>query len=756
MKDFREAGLIDRIQIKLDLFEKAKLNKWIDDQKSAISNDRTNFLSRQKKYLSQYDDFISTGRKGQWEGSANYRMPLTLIMVNSYVARLYNILTASDMTSFSPREGTDQKFVDPLKRLRDWYLWDYLNNYRGIKGVAYEICQDVAKVGFALAMKSWELKQRKTIELEHNELAREMDDIDPQVEEMANQLAPGQIPEKRVDTKPYKEVEKILTVFEGTKIFTVPFENTYFPNDIPESSNMDHPECVVVLDEMTLSDIMLKVKQGEFDEMVSDQVEKLPPGKAAATDGSDLKQKREELTGVSSTSTDAVSGKRTIEHCFCTYDIDNDGIAEEIVVTRTREGHILRVTYLDRISKSGHRPLFKFDCFSKERQAYSRGVVEYMYPLQEEMDMNHNMRQDYLQLQTCPFFAYRSSSPLDKNKVRIAPGKGIPVDDVNTDIKMLTFQTNAYPLFQEESYLWQLGDRVARNSPLGQGQMPQTVGAQRSTSGVVTLLRQMDLEFKPLVEQFANNWKKLEKSILEDLDFRVDPALKARVLGPTVEQLFDGKSDFNSIFRVCAMLDMKIDVASIVNSDEMKRSDASLLLQMVSAPSLAQQMGIIGPQGIYNAWANWLKQHGFDVDLFAKKPEGIVDPLTLWQEIQIIYQGQMPPMSMQDDHARKAEDLQAFMENPEYQIAKSKGFTVANVDDMMSAAIQKHQALAQALAPAGMPNITGAQNQNQNQLMSANAPQQGGRNFQNTSSRDIGGASGEPEGIDGSGEAEAG
>ncbi len=742
MEKFKEANLIDRQLIKLSKEEKDKLNHWISSKKNAVESDRTQFMTRQKNYLPQYDDFISKTRKGLWEGSANYRMPLTLIQVNSYHSRLYNIATSPDMATYSPREGTDERFVAPMKMLRDWYLLDYLNNYRGIKGLMYEICHDMTTVGFSIALKTWELKQRKALDMDYNELQKEMNDAAPQIEALARATAPDQLPEKRMEVKPYKEMFKIVTAFEGTKMLTLPFENTWFPNDIPESSDLDYPPCVVVSTPMSMSDINLKIKQGEFDDEHAEEIKGESPHVGTNAEGEDIKQKRGALTGYESTESSYDGDKmRNVEYCFCRYDLDEDGIDEDLVVTRTDQGRILKVTYLDRISRSGMRPLFKFDCFSKPRQAYSRGVVEYMYPLQEEMDMNHNMRQDYLQLQTVPFFAYRSSSPLDKNKVRIAPGKGIPVDDVNQDIRMLSFNTNAYPLFQEESYLWQLGDRVARNSPLGQGQMPQTVGAQRSTSGVVTLLRQMDLEFKPIVEQFAGGLKRMEKAILEDLDYRVDPILKARVLGPSVEEKFRDQPDFNSCFRITAMLDMKIDVASIVNSDEMKRNDASLVLQMLSAPSLAQQIGVITPLGLYNAYANWLKVMGYSPDTYLRKPEGLTDPLTLWKEIQIIYQGEVPPMAMQDDHMKKAADLEEFSQTPEYlEIAGSK-LVGSNVHDVMSKTIQKHQALAQALAPKGMPNVTGTQNQDNNQLLTGTAPQQGGQNMQNTTSRD-GGSSG--------------
>ena len=131
---FKEAPIIDRLHINLDDSQTKTLNAWIEDKKNAVGVDRQGFMDRHKDFLSNFDDFITKGRKGQWEESANYHMPLTLIMVNSYVARLYNILTSGNVVSYTPREGSDETMVNAVKMLREWYMYDYLNNYRGIKG----------------------------------------------------------------------------------------------------------------------------------------------------------------------------------------------------------------------------------------------------------------------------------------------------------------------------------------------------------------------------------------------------------------------------------------------------------------------------------------------------------------------------------------------------------------------------------------------------------------------------------------------
>ncbi len=762
MGQYREADLVDRLSIDLTDVQERDLSHWITQKKQAVSYDREEFLERQKRYLFDFDDFVTFTRKGPWDGSANLHMPLTSIVQKNYHARLYNIFTQKDTTVFTPREKADENKVEIIKALRDWYLWDYINEYKGIKGVANELFYDVSTVGFGILMKTWELKQRKVIQLEKNEieeLGRETKELGRVIDERAVE-SKDEEEVKPVSVKPYKEVQKIMTVFEGTKLMTVPFENAYFPNEIPEASNLDAPDMVLIVTKMTMSDLRLKAQQGLWPIEKVELIEgEAPPGLASETREKNIKELRDRLTGYDTQNTFYDTDERDIEYAFCSYDIDDDGINEEIVVTRSPKGIILKVTYLDRISPSSCRPLFKFDCFTKPRQAYSRGVPEFVHPLQEEMDMNHNLRQDYLQLQTCPFGVYRGGSSLDNQPIRIAPGKFIPVDEI-TDLRPITFNSNAGLFAGEEDRLWRYAEWLTSVSPLSQGAVPSVVGPTRSTSGVVTLLQQMDKQLRPIVDHNAVQWKKMEHAILEDLDYRVDPLMKMRVIGSSVEMPFDEQSqksilELNQSLLVSRSFDLSIDVASVVSSDEVRRNEASIMLQTLNNPSLLQQMGIVGPKALYKVAQDYLKAFGKRPDQYLDEPQFVQKPLNLYQETQICGQGEMPPMSMQDDHAAKARDLQGFMQSPQYIEAKEKQIFVSDVDDWMQKTIDKHNNLAQALAPRGGPNETGEQGLDQNALMSGQAPQQGGENVGQTTSRDLAGGGPAPalpaEGLEGGG-----
>ena len=239
----------------------------------------------------------------------------------------------------------------------------------------------------------------------------------------------------------------------------------------------------------------------------------------------------------------------------------------------------------------------------------------------------------------------------------------------------------------------------------------------------------MDKEFKVTIDQCASQWKKLEKMLMDDLDYRIDSQVKMRVLGASIED-FVNPSDQNAMsvvneaLRINAAFDMKIDVASVVNSDEIKRNEASIILDKISLPSVAHQFGVLTPKALYRAWAEYLRAFGKEVDQYLDKPEFVTKPLTLYQEVQICGQGEMPPMSMQDNHPEKAQMLQNYLMEPEYIEAKERGLFVANVDEVMLATMRKHLVLAQMMQPKGLPNPTGENNQDMNEVLAGQAPQQ--------------------------------
>jgi len=722
MVEYQQSMIIDRKDIILSDIQEKELNKWINERKTAIETDREEFFRRYKRFLFNYDDFISFEKNGKLENQLNLHMPLTAIMFFTFFSRLYNIFSDPNTVQLSPRGGIeDEDLVEMVKKLRRWYLFDYINEYEGIRSFLAEVLMDTCGTGYGIGMKDWFSKQRKQLvlqRLDKRELKKELQDLDPQIAEAnrgdgANRDIED-VRDRSKNIKQYKEVEKIIKVYEGTRLRSIPFENAFFPNEIPGVNNLDHPELVIIETEMSLSEIMLRAKAGEWSQDIADRVEQKGLDEFTGKMSQEIKDQRYTMSGIKTKSVDAITKNRIVEYVFCSYDIDQDGINEELMIMRSGDV-IMKPNYLDRISRTGHRPLLKFDCFFKPRQAYSRGVPELMFTLNEEMDMHHNMRLEYMGLQACPWGVYRAGGSLKDQDIRVEPGLFIPVEDIS-DMKVMNFTSSAVPLATEEDRNWRYAEQLAAVSPLSAGSVPETVGPTRSTSGVLALLRQMDKRFKPVVDLNAGTIKKMEKMILfDDLDWRIDDEPKLRVLGSNLKNVGEIKdrelrSVIHSAMMIGSSFDIRIDVAKVIESDEVRRNDAGVILQQIITPGLAHQLGIIGPKGIFRAYKNYLIAWDQNHEDYLSEPKFVEEALTLFQEIQLCGQGQIPPMALTDNHEEKAQGLLQFMQTPVFIDSVSKGIFVKNVASVIQRAANKHLAIAQALQPKGIPGEQGQAN----------------------------------------------
>ena len=252
----------------------------------------------------------------------------------------------------------------------------------------------------------------------------------------------------------------------------------------------------------------------------------------------------------------------------------------------------------------------------------------------------------------------------------------------------------------------------------------------------------MDRRFKPTVDLNAITIKKMEKMLLfDDLDWRVADEVKLKVLGSSLKSVAAIKDKevrdvITSALKIGGAFDIKIDVARVSQSVEVRRSDANVILERTVTPGLVHQLGIIGPKGIVKAYEDFYTAWGLDSEMYLNKPKLIDEPLTLYQEIQICGQGEVPPMALQDNHEEKAQGLVGFMEQPIYLKSKKDGLFVQNVDQVIMNAARKHLTLAEALKPKGIPGAQGQANDT-GAAQAGTAPQQGGNDARATTSRDL-------------------
>ncbi|HEX6827971.1 MAG TPA: hypothetical protein VF104_03220, partial [Burkholderiales bacterium] len=303
------------------------------------------------------------------------------------------------------------------------------------------------------------------------------------------------------------------------------------------------------------------------------------------------------------------------------YDIDQDGLAEEIIVWTSphARGRILGWDYLDNVYAHGRRPFRVGKFFPIPFRFYGLAFAEVIKNIQDEINAIHNQRVDYGTIQNLPFFAYRGSSTVPNITPQLRPGQGIPLDSVQ-DIIFPKFQGEPAWGQQEEAVLMQYFERLTGLTDLSIGRQPNRVGATRTAAGTQTLLSEAGLRFKGAMTAFQTFWVGVFSDILALDQEYLPPNKEFRVTGkqPTQIQIKDRT-------EIRGQYDIRLAATSETMNRQRMRDDATAIMQALMNP-VAMQGGVIGLKGVRRAYKKFLRAFGEDPDLYLEDQAPVHDP----------------------------------------------------------------------------------------------------------------------------------
>ena len=680
---YSKVDLIDRIPM-ID-YDEDEIIKILREEKEEIDSFRSEWYQRKLDYLRQWDDYLDYPSEIILEGQKNVHIPVTFEKLQAWHSRMYKSIFAVDpIFSMEPLGLANKDEVEATKIILRWYLKNEINYGQGLKPFVDELLWDLGTDGWAVAYKRWETIERQFIDLEKI-------DRDVVREEMMEAL--GEIKKKGRISKNYKEIERIVKVFSGIVVETVPHECSYFPDYIPTSGDLNRPQLVMVERINSSHDLIGHKESGFFD---SDAVDLVLEGGKGGTEGvkQELKRERERMQGVRE-SYSREKDEFALFTAFLRKDLKDVGYPQEYIFTASlKSGKVLRATYLDRVCRDGNRPVYKFDLLKRPRSSYSRGFVELLYPLNQEIDEFHNFRRASGKIANMPWGFYRASSGLEKEPIKVQPGRFYPVDDPIGDVRPIQFPNVTAWAFQEEGLAQNYADRLTSMPQIMQGQVPGQVGPLRSTSGVMALMNEAMTPMDLQLDRIRIPMGKLFEGILSDLQFRLPESVNVMVLGERSELLYgpDGRVLSANIPKSLIMGKYKFYLAAndAQYNPERDRQNALAMMQL-GLSQFPVQMGITSPENAYNLLKDIYDKNGArDTDRYLTKPQMATRPLNLWQEYLTCLNGMMPMIVLNDDHESKAKDLLGLSKTNEYAEAKTSGLASPIADLMIEQAISAH------------------------------------------------------------------
>lgn len=699
---------VDRT-VKIEFDEDVVMRK-IMNEKKLIDTSRSEWYERKLEYLYQWDNFVEYDKPALMEGHPYFHIPLTHEKMQTWHARMYKTITALDpMFTMTPLNIVSLPEMEATKQILQWYLRDEINYRTGIKPVIDELLWDLGSDGWACIRRKWEILERTMItvvrngELDQNALREEVMDAQAAIKKY------GKPPSMM---KEYKEVPKLVKIWSGLTVETIPHECMYFPYYIPTSGDMNYPKILIIETNQTAEDYIRGKEQGYYDAQAVD--ESLVKGKGYKNSlKRELSYERQRLQGITKQYWKEHDDLVT-DIVFYRDDLNNDGIYEEYIFTiNTKARKFLRKTFLDRVCSDGKRPVHKFDLMKRPRSSYSRGFPELLYSLNAEVDDFHNIRRISGYIANIPWGVYRAASGFEKEPIEVMPGKFYPVEDTASDIRPMNFPNVTSWAMQEESLAQSYADRLTSMPPYMQGSVSGPIGPLRSNSGLNTLLQEAQAPLDVYLDRFRTSFNGFMQGVLTDLRARLPRIVMLKVLGENGEPLFNENGD---------MLTQTIDKTRILSGEykfnltandaqynpEKDKQDSIAVSQMLLT-QLGIQTGVVQPFNIYNIYRdNLVKMGKKDFDKYITKPQDMTKPPNLYHEITAIANGMMPIILMNDNHEEKILGLTSFAQSPEWQEGLESGTIPMVAANIMLQAIKAHQKYLQMIqSMPAQPNQSG-------------------------------------------------
>lgn len=624
-----------------------KLGSHIMEQVFLEETERGEWLARLVNYRQSWQDFVDAGLDPAFEGAHNVHIPSTFASIKAMHARIYQaIMGIKPAFSLKPRTKVPETYKEDKEELLNWVIESYANKGDGWDDVIDLDILNFVGDGTSITKQYWLKDVRKFTDVEE-ELRR-----------------PIELDQDGYPIMDEKEVEKEELLFDCPILEQVKIEDLYIVGR--KATDIDDADMICHSQQYTKSDLIKMAKLGFFFE---DQVQAVIAQEPSENNPSpnrmniSVKQLEDFVTGQNKLGSQAGMKMYNIYESYLRYDIDDDGIDEELVAwVEERSKRVIRLTYLERVGPGGKRP-FVLKKFIPQSGCYGKGLGEILYGLSNELDYIHNQRLDYGTLQNLPFFFYRAASGLNPVTLRLGPGMGVPVDDPQGDISFPRLNGGTSYGFQEEAQVTRYQENASGITQFTLGNISQQ-GATRTATGTAALVNELNANIDIHIKRYQRGYKKN----LVILDLQLQDLLPLgtiiRIVGMDGQDIY---KRFENREAIRWQADFDLTANSINSNKAIERETAQMLLQQLANP-IALQTGIANQENLYNGYKNLLQKFEIrDIDSYITKPaDSPQSPFNAKDEINMIINGVKPILCVKDRHAEKLAFFDEFEASDDY------------------------------------------------------------------------------------------
>ncbi len=387
--------------------------KLKDDERKRLGADLLEKITKSRNGMRRMFDKLDVWRRFYesdlaeknfpWEDCSNVNVPLTQWIVDTYHARINDIiLGVKPYTLIKHCEPADK----PIAPLVEDILYEMESKYMKLRDSLDETFLESLLSHTAIGKVTWREEYRTV-----------WDDV-PVMDDFTGQpmIDPetGRPVTKRVE---YQEAK-----YRGPSHDLVDLKNFV----IYPLTSKDVESAALVGDRYRLSpdEVRRRVKQGVFNKDWTDEIIDRPSNElSSVTDGGDEHEdiKRQDIEAVD-------YDEFKFWEVIAGYDANGDGLLEDCVFVLEEEtGTIVRAIQFP--YKHGRRYYIRYRCFGRAKRFFGIPLAQKIEHMQRELNTIHNQRSDATTLAISKAFKKRKSGELMVDDVRVHPGAVIEVTD---------------------------------------------------------------------------------------------------------------------------------------------------------------------------------------------------------------------------------------------------------------------------------------------------------------------------------------
>ncbi len=473
-------------------------------------------------------------------------------------------------------------------------------------------------------------------------------------------------------------MKRTVRVYDGPRLRVLDYEDLLYPKrcsnlQIPGPSNPGGAAHVIMVDYPTIDEIERHHKSGFYDLVTDEEMAAIRGASLDRGVNQAAKNQKDAMQGntVGEVSKEVPSHRAlTRVLCFDLYDIDNDGVNEDVVwwmILETKT--IVKAKALTEMwpANPPRRP-FGGSQFIPIRGRYAGiGLLELLESSHDTLKMVFDQTMDAGTVSNAPFFFYRAASNMKPEVMRMSPGEGYPLADPQRDVYFPTFSQTAQSFgINIMTVVGQQQDKLAMQSEASFGRVPKgQASALRTAEGMQTLLAQGEARPERILRRFFMGLTEAWAQIHE-LNQRLLPDDKRFMVTGYSEKDKDPYQQIKSASEIKGRFQFDFKANVLNTSKQALQQTMSELLSTYMNP-LTVQMGLMGKDEMYRLLRDYGRSRGQDPAekkyLKAPTPESMEPPILYEEAIHSILLGDPPRGTPAEGAQRHMQKLMTFMQS---------------------------------------------------------------------------------------------